>query len=153
MKSDIWNSSMQCLRKCAAAICLGFLTLSFARAPMPLPYTEWNNSYCKEHQNFVHVATTELEWQSLWSKYGSEAPHSLPQNSKVMGIFMGTKPTGGYGVRVDDVKRQSTAVQVEYHFYAPSKNEFLSEALTSPCMIILVKTDELPLTAYRLAKQ
>ncbi len=125
--------------------------LAFARAPSPVPYTEWSRAYCVQQSETVRVVSNAREWTRLCELLGERPPRPLKKNEKAIGIFLGAKPTGGYGVSVDEVKPAAATIRVDYFFEIPSPRDIVSQSFTSPCTILAVETGALPLTAHRLA--
>jgi len=98
-----------------------------------------------------YVITNTNDWQSLWNKvYGnvlSKPP--LPEvdfnKSMVIAVSLGSKPTGGYDIKITGVKEREAegliAISVEES--SPGKDCIVSQALTSPYHIIETdKTDK-----------
>ena len=98
-----------------------------------------------------YAITNTNDWQSLWNKvYGnvlSKPP--LPEvdfnKSMVIAVSLGSKPTGGYDIKITGVKEREAegliAISVEES--SPGKDCIVSQALTSPYHIIETeKTDK-----------
>jgi hypothetical protein len=127
--------------------------VAFSRPPAPIAYTEWTRSHCSEDSQIVRNAGTAREWQDLWTQLGEQAPRLLKRGEKAIGIYMGIKPSGGFGVRVADVGRVDNAARVDYYFISPGPGDVITQALTTPCVIVAVETGELALTAYRISRR
>lgn len=91
----------------------------------------------------VQVATTQAAVNALYSRaYGRQtgipdAP-SLTGNDTVVGVFLGQRPTGGYGVRVTGASSQGGVLTLTVAVTAPGPGSLTTQALTSPWTIVRV---------------
>jgi hypothetical protein len=106
--------------------------------------TEWSGQYDGPHEPIQRVAKTEAEWRSLWQLTGNEPPVKLdPEKEMGVGIFLGERFTGGYGVDVRSITEEDGNAVVEYEEYKPSSDMIVTQALTYPYKIqIFPKTDK-----------
>lgn len=80
----------------------------------------------------------------IWNRaYGSSLTvPSLPQadfrRETLVGVFAGSKPTGGYGVQVEAVTEERGELYVDVRFSSPAPGAFTTQALTSPWVIVRV---------------
>jgi len=74
------------------------------------------------------------EWGALWKQNGAKAPLPAVDFSRemVVGIFVGTRPTAGYGVEIVRAIGNSSALVVEYVETAPSRDTITAQVLTAP---------------------
>ena len=74
------------------------------------------------------------EWGALWKENGAQAP--LPpvdfSREMVVGVFVGTRPTAGYGVEIVRAIGNSSTLVVEYVETAPSRDTITAQVLTAP---------------------
>ena len=74
------------------------------------------------------------EWAALWKENG--APAALPavdfSREMVVGVFLGSRPTAGYGVEIVRAVGNSGALVVEYIETAPSRGAITAQILTAP---------------------
>lgn len=89
------------------------------------------------------VARSADEWRSLWSAHSVErAPDLDVSRVTVVGVFLGTRPTGGYEVEITRVFQEGGATVIEYRERQPPPDAFLIQALTSPFHIVRIpRTD------------
>ncbi len=60
---------------------------------------EWKGSFCGVTQPSQVIVKTQQEWEALWKKIGDKpAPPADFTKYFGVGVFLGTKPTGGFGV-------------------------------------------------------
>ena len=84
------------------------------------------------------VVRTADEWRGLWSSHspGETAPAVDLSKELVAAVFLGTRPTGGFGVDVVRARRDGDAVVVEYVERRPDPGLLVTQALTSPFHIV-----------------
>lgn len=90
------------------------------------------------------VARSADEWRALWDGHGADpAPPDIDfSRVTVVGIFLGTRPTGGYEVEITRVRSEGAATVVEYRERRPPPDAFLIQALTSPFHLVRIpRTD------------
>jgi hypothetical protein len=83
------------------------------------------------------------EFQALWKSH-SNAPLPKVDFSKsiVVGVFLGMRPTAGYTVAIQAVRRsEGGAVVVEYVEGAPDKSKMVAQMLTSPFHLVSIPSD------------
>lgn len=61
-------------------------------------------------------------------------------------ITEGMKPTGGYGVEVEEIREQEGKLEVRVKRTAPGEGEMVTTALTYPFDLVIVENKELPLS-------
>ena len=74
------------------------------------------------------------EWGALWKENGARAPLPAVDFSRemVVGVFVGTRPTAGYGVEIVRAIGNSSSLIVEYVETAPSRDTITAQVLTAP---------------------
>jgi PrcB C-terminal len=84
------------------------------------------------------VVRTESEWKALWKEHGAEQPAPAVDlaTSIVVGVFLGTRSTGGYAVEITAVERQGADVIVRYRETKPDPSMMVTQVLTSPFHIV-----------------
>jgi len=89
------------------------------------------------------VVSDTLTWASVWKQFGGANP--LPQidfaQNRVLLVALGTRPTGGYGIRVDSLAYLGGTV-VHVSTIAPGPTCPTTQGLTSPAE--LVRVPQLP---------
>lgn len=94
---------------------------------------------------------TAAEWSALWKAHDPNDPAPPVDFTKTtaVGVFLGTKPTGGHGVEITRVRRDGPALVVEYVEHAPPRDALVSQALTSPFQIVAVPRHDGPVEFRR----
>ena len=88
------------------------------------------------------IVRTQADWQTFWKTHSTQpAPVVDFSRSIVAGVFLGMRPTGGYGVTISAVRRTPTGAVVEYVSSTPDKNKMVSQMLTSPFHLIAIPSD------------
>ena len=84
------------------------------------------------------VVRTATEWQALWKQHASEGtPPSVDFNqSTVVAVFLGSRPTTGFAVEITAAKTEGTRTMVEYLERQPPRDAIVAEVLTSPFHIV-----------------
>lgn len=84
---------------------------------------------------------TAAEWQTLWKE---QAPPAAPlprvdfANDMVVGVFLGTRPTGGYAVEIVSVESAGGEIVVTYRETQPPRDAMLIQALSSPVHLVSI---------------
>src|SRR5580765_4838943 len=73
------------------------------------------------------------DWEKLWKENGANAPLPAVDFSRemVVGVFLGRRPTAGYGVETVRAIGNSSALVVEYVETAPSRDSITAQILTA----------------------
>ncbi|GAA5512101.1 hypothetical protein Dcar01_00815 [Deinococcus carri] len=91
----------------------------------------------------VQVATTQSALSALYNiaygrQTGTPSVPSLPASDTVVGVFLGQRATGGYGVRVTGATAQDDTLTLTVTVTAPGPGSITTQALTSPWTIVRV---------------
>ena len=115
----------------------------FAAAVQVVPFTNvasGTSSLIDEPREVV--IRTQADWQAFWKAHSTQpAPVVDFSKSVVAGVFLGMRPTGGYGVLIRAVRRTATGAVVEYLSSTPDKNQMVIQMLTSPFYLIAMPGD------------
>ena len=86
---------------------------------------------------------TAAEWEALWTAHrGGERPSVDFTKNQVAGVFLGTRPTGGYSVEIVTVRREATGIVIEYVERTPAPDALVTQALTSPFHLVTLERVE-----------
>ena len=84
------------------------------------------------------LVNSESTFQSIWAKTNSRilpapaAPDIDFSNSSAVFLFLGQRPTGGYGFKVNSMEARGTTLIVRVTVSEPSPGAILTQAFTSP---------------------
>ncbi|MEX2536469.1 MAG: protease complex subunit PrcB family protein [Trueperaceae bacterium] len=96
-----------------------------------------------EEQSFLLVEDSSA-LLNLWNRaYGSQlqvppVPEVAFERETVVALFLGTKPTGGYGLEVERVSLEQGELIVDVRMSQPSADAFTTQALTSPWVMVRI---------------
>lgn len=91
----------------------------------------------------VRLAASQNDLGALWdSAYGRQVPvppTPLIVGQTAVGIFLGNRPTGGYGVAVQSVSASGSALMITVNVRAPGPGSITTQSITSPWTIVAVQ--------------
>jgi len=96
------------------------------------------------------VARTPAEWSALWARQsagaqGKTAPPKLDFGREMgAAVFLGTRPTGGYGVEIRGAREEKGRLVVTVVERKPPPAAMTIEVLTSPFQYAVLRKSALP---------
>lgn len=100
----------------------------------------------KRFQSFYFEAITEDEkFKKIFREiHSNQLPPPVPpeidfQNSFVLIISMGEKPTTGYAITVDQIARHQDVLKVKIHITEPSQGKLHAPMLTQPFIVVKIQ--------------
>ncbi len=85
------------------------------------------------------VVRTAADWQMLWTAHDSAAAPDVDfSRAIVVGVFLGTRPTAGFSVRITAVTAKDGSAVVEYVEGRPRPGGMTAQVLTSPFHLVTV---------------
>jgi len=110
----------------------------------------WSGGYCGIRQADELIIQDADAWETLWSRVHStrfpkpEPPAIDFQKQTVLAVFMGTRNTGGYGIRIESVvdTGEETIARVKQRF--PPPGAMVTMALTQPYDIVTIAKQDQP---------
>jgi hypothetical protein len=86
------------------------------------------------------VVRSTSEWTTLWQVH---APDRKPPavdfaQEMVVGVFVGTRPTAGFGVEIQNVREEKGALIVQYRETRPAANAMTAQVLTMPYHLVAI---------------
>ena len=84
------------------------------------------------------TARTDAEWTALWREHapGRPAPAVDFLREMVLGVFLGNRPTPGYGVEIFGTRLQGAELVVQFRETPPPPGRILAQLITSPFVIV-----------------
>jgi serralysin len=99
---------------------------------------KFNNSGVRTY--LEATARTEAEWRSLWQLHAPDAP--LPtvdfSTRMVLGVFLGTKPSAGFGVEITGVRVQGNVMTASVIVVEPAPGSVTASVITRPGVLVSV---------------
>ena len=94
------------------------------------------------------------EWGALWKENGAAEPVPAVDFSRemVVGIFVGSRPTAGYGVEIVRTVGNKAALIVEYVETTPSRDAITAQILTAPYHLAAVPKHDGTVTFRKVDK-
>lgn len=96
------------------------------------------------------VVRTQPEWEALWkrsapSKAQAEAiPEVDWSKEMVLAAFLGSRSTGGYGVRILEAREVNGKLEVRVEERRPEPGGFVTQAFTAPFHMVAAPKSALP---------
>src|SRR4030095_2763552 len=116
-----------------------------SKSQSPIPFqTVARGSRSGIRESLQTVARSQSEWEALWQKHGSAQsnPPSLPPvdfgNEIVVAIFLGEKPSGGYGIEIIGAEPSDGAVIISFNEKGPRPGDIQIQAFTQPFHIVRI---------------
>jgi hypothetical protein len=85
------------------------------------------------------VVQTADAWRALWKQHSATPlPPDIPDFARetIVAVFLGVRPTAGYGVEITSLRQEGGAFVAEYVERKPSSNASTAQVLTSPFHIV-----------------
>lgn len=91
----------------------------------------------------ISLARTQQALGELWNTaYGRQVPiptTPIIAGQTAVGIFLGGRATGGYGVTVQSVKANGSVLDITVNLRSPKSGSITTQSLTSPWTIVAVQ--------------
>lgn len=86
------------------------------------------------------VVRTAAEWEALWRSHQPARPPVAIDFAKemVVGVFLGSRPTPGYGVTIVSAVEEGKVLRVRYRVTSPPSDAILAQVITFPYQIVAV---------------
>ena len=78
------------------------------------------------------------DWRALWKVHAPSAPVPVVdfKREMVVGVFLGTQPTGGYAVEITSLDATRKELIVTYRVDEPARDVMVVQALTAPVHLV-----------------
>lgn len=106
-------------------------------APVPFTTVAQRDQSDIETARQVVVRTPE-EWKALWKEHaaGQAMPAVDFSKQMVVGVFLGTRSTGGYSVTISGIEREGNDLVVTWRESRPGAAAIVTQMLTSPYHLV-----------------
>ena len=86
------------------------------------------------------VVRTEAEWSKLWTAHDAAKPRPNVDFTKrmVAAVFLGSRPSAGFGVEVTGTRQDGKALVVEWRETRPAPGTIAAQVLTSPAHLVSI---------------
>jgi hypothetical protein len=88
------------------------------------------------------VARTAAEFDRLWQLHAPDRQQPRVDFSKEMvaGVFLGSRPTAGFGITIVGTREESAALVVQYRETRPARGLITAQVITSAYHIVALPT-------------
>jgi hypothetical protein len=96
------------------------------------------------------VVRSEAEWQALWKRHSAskvqaeDVPKVDWSREMVLAVFLGSRSTGGYSVKIVDAREVNGKLEVRTEQRSPAPDGFVSQGFTSPFHLVAAPKSSLP---------
>jgi hypothetical protein len=104
---------------------------------------QWYVGYSGVAAPKVVLCQDDEAWVGIWQRVQKDVPVHLRTNQLGVAIFIGQRPTGGYGARVMSAEVTAGSYVVKYKEETP--RGVVTEAITTPCVFAIVPHTNLPI--------
>ncbi|MGP1395164.1 MAG: protease complex subunit PrcB family protein [Inquilinaceae bacterium] len=122
-------------------------------APAPAPQLNgqrtWRGTNSAAMMEIDAVARDARGWDILWQLAGEPAPGPLPEGAMAFGVFLGERPTGGFGAEITDVQIGIDEVVVTYREIVPPADALLTQGFTAPYAVHMSRFSDKPVRFVR----
>jgi hypothetical protein len=86
------------------------------------------------------VVRTAAEWTALWKEHSGGRPRPAVDFAKSMavGVFAGTRSTGGHSVDITKIERDGDALVVTWRERKPGADDIVTQVITMPYHIVSI---------------
>ncbi len=112
--------------------------------------TDWFGAQSAAAMDILVTARDQRSWRVLWQLVDRESlPGDLPDGAMAVGVFLGQRPTGGYTVAFESVSVVDGQVVARYLETTPPPDSIVSQGLTAPYAVRLVRAHNAPVQFVR----
>jgi hypothetical protein len=86
------------------------------------------------------VVRTATDWIALWKEHALDRQRPAVDftRSMVVGVFLGTRPTGGYDVEIIRIDREGAELVIRYRERRPDKSDIVTQVITMPYHLVTI---------------
>jgi hypothetical protein len=118
---------------------LAALLQGAAAAPVTMKSVDKGSMSAIDAQRQV-IARAPDEFATLWKSHANDRkmPDVDFSSNMVVGIFLGTRPTGGYGAEIVSAQPDGGTLIVKYKETRPGRGSMTAQVLTSPFHLVAI---------------
>lgn len=103
-----------------------------------------SGGFSRISQAGVRVAADDAAWQTLWNDHTGGAPGTVAPTvdftrQRVVAVFMGRQPTGGYAIAVERLDRVGDELHLTVARTTPAPGSINTQVITSPYQFVIVE--------------
>lgn len=117
--------------------------------PSPAPAqahagTSWSGDYSGGNEG-NQTLRDEKSWRRLWRRLSKEPPPPVDfKRQQVVVVFLGLRPSGGYGVEIVEVAPTAAQLVIRFRERTPSPEQPAPPGPTSPYALRVIERSDLP---------
>ena len=132
---------------------LGLLPNQIQKSPKPLGFEKINDGFENAiYEQQTRIITSTDQWIDLWAEMfpdGIAAPEINLNEKKVIAVFQGQKPTGGYSVIIESITEYQDYIEIGIKDIYPGLNCIVKQEITSPYTTIAIKNSKKEIRFFR----
>jgi len=133
------------MMRLVAIVMLALLTIAQAAE-----IQRWRGTYGGPAEASAVVANDAAQWRALFAKLRAENVPPFDEKRHVgIGLFLGERRTGGYGIRIVSAGPRDGRFVIEAEATAPGPGMPVTQAFTQPWLVMLIDRPELPVVVER----
>lgn len=113
------------------------LAIAMQAAPAPSVQVLSREMMSQVEEPKQAVARSAAEFAALWKQHNATAP--IPRvdfgSRMVVGLFLGTRSSAGYGVEIVRTRQAGGKLIVEWQERKPARDEVAAQVITSPAIL------------------
>ena len=86
------------------------------------------------------TARSAAEWETLWRQHAGarDRPSVYFAREMVVAVFLGARPTAGFGIEIVGAREDRDALVVQYRESRPRAGSITAQVLTAPYHLVLL---------------
>lgn len=142
------------MRALSYGLAVAVVLCSGGAVPVPVTFTTIDRgaqSNVEEARDVI--VRTAAEWDALWKLHAGDRPRPAVDfaRSTVVGVFLGSRPTAGYGVEITGIARDGDNLVVTYREAQPGRSAMVGQVLTMPFHLVRLERHAGPIQFKRAA--
>lgn len=119
---------------------LAMLLAAFVQAAPALLETVARASMSGIEESRQVVVRSDDEWTTLWREHAGAKPAPPVDfaTQMVLAVFLGTRPSAGYGVEIISARPDGSGLAVSWSEQRPSRDTITAQVLTAPAHFVAV---------------
>ena len=155
MKRSLRWAETPCLLL-AVVCCAGMARPPKSKGPAPaarelvargVETMEWKGPFCPVSSGKTVVVASAEDWKRLWGETlgRKEEPPAVEFDKHfAVAVFVGSVPTGGYGIEFLEPEVSGGKAVIRYRLRKPAQGGFVIQAFTQPYAVRLFSKTDLP---------